>query len=205
MSKPLPTRTLPAKPDLDQLKRQAKDLVKAFRDGDLAAAKEVGTRYNLADAETFALHHAQLVFARGYGFDSWPKLKAFVDGVNVGRLADAVRLGDVELVESMLQTRSELVNMERSEGDEHRPLHYAVLNRDPKMVRTLMRHGANAHHGIHPRREATTAMTIARERAYDVIVAWFERFSTGTPIRTGKAPAAARRSTMPWEAAGTDR
>jgi hypothetical protein len=27
------------------------------------------------------LHDAQLVLARSYGFESWPKLKAAVDGV----------------------------------------------------------------------------------------------------------------------------
>ena len=35
-----------------------------------------------ADAATFALHDAQLVLARAYGFESWPKLKAFVDGAS---------------------------------------------------------------------------------------------------------------------------
>ena len=51
-------------------------------------------------ASTFALHDAQLVLARSYGFDSWPKLKAYVDGVTVKRLADAVRSDDVPQVSS---------------------------------------------------------------------------------------------------------
>ena len=40
--------------------------------------------------QRFALHDAQLVLARAYGFGSWPKLEAYVDGVTVQRLADAV-------------------------------------------------------------------------------------------------------------------
>jgi hypothetical protein len=36
------------------------------------------------DARTFALHDAQFALARAYGFESWPKLKAAVDGVTSG-------------------------------------------------------------------------------------------------------------------------
>jgi len=36
--------------------------------------------YHDADADTFALHDAQLVIARAYGFESWPKLKAYGGG-----------------------------------------------------------------------------------------------------------------------------
>ena len=59
--------------------------------------------YRGADPATFALHDAQLVLARAYGFDSWPKLKAHVDGVTVARLADAVRAGDVAGSDAMLK------------------------------------------------------------------------------------------------------
>src|SRR5262249_30466333 len=59
-------------------------------------------------------------------------------------------------------------------GDEHRPIHYAVMKRSPTMVRLLMRRGANARHGIHPHRDATSAWTIAKERGYDEIVAIIE-------------------------------
>lgn len=49
------TRPLPDSPDLDQLKRQAKDLLRAARDSDPAA---------------LALHDAQSVIAREHGFAS---------------------------------------------------------------------------------------------------------------------------------------
>lgn len=74
----------------------------------------------------------------------------------------------------MLKARPELADMTASYGDEHRPIHYAVMERLPEMVRLLMRHGANAREGIHPHRDATTAWTIARERGYDEIVATIE-------------------------------
>ena len=90
MKKSVPTRVLPKHPDLDQLKRQAKELLEAFRAGETDAVGEVNAHYRDANPATFALHDAQLVLARSYGFDSWPKLRARVDGVTLARLADAV-------------------------------------------------------------------------------------------------------------------
>jgi hypothetical protein len=64
---------LPARPDLDQLRHQAKDLLRAARAADPAAVariRAVSGRMTLADA--------QLAVAREYGFASWPQLKAEV-------------------------------------------------------------------------------------------------------------------------------
>ncbi len=166
-----PTRTLREHPDLDQLRRQAKELLAAFAAGETAAAAEVDAHFRSADPATFALHDAQLVLARSYGFDSWPKLKAYVEGVNVKRLADAVRAGDVEQVRALLKARPELVNTDMAENNEHRAIHYAVLARAPEMVRVLMEHGADARKGIYPHRDATSALVIAIERGYEEIVA----------------------------------
>ena len=120
---------------------------------------------------SFALHDAQLVLARSYGFDSWPKLKAFVDGVTVRGLCDAVRAGDIDGVRAMLAVRPELVHLDVAEDDEHRALHHAVLQRRPEIVRLLMQHGADARQGIWPHRDATSPLTIATERGYVDIVA----------------------------------
>jgi ankyrin repeat protein len=166
-----PTRKLREHPDLDQLKRQAKELLQAFLAGEPHAIEEVNAHYRQADPSTFALHDAQLVLARSYGFESWPKLKAYVDGATVRRLAGFVQAGDLVQVRAMLKTRPELANMTMSYGDEHRPLHFAVMHRLPEMARLLMEHGADARSGIHPHRDATTALTIAAERGYEDIVA----------------------------------
>src|SRR4029450_12414093 len=47
--------------------------------------------------ESFALHDAQFVLARSYGFESWPKLKAAVDGVTAARLHEAVESGHLSM------------------------------------------------------------------------------------------------------------
>jgi ankyrin repeat protein len=190
-----PTRTLRNRSDLDQLKRQAKELLDAFRAGHPEAAKEVHANYRQADASTFALHDAQLVMARAHGFDSWPKLKAFVDGITVRRLVEAVRNGDLDTVRSMVTARPELVHLDVAENDEHRVLHHAVLQRRREIVRFLMQHGADARKGIWPHRAATTAFTLSVERGDDEVVRIIEeeenRRSASAPLRALPRPVAA--------------
>lgn len=163
MNRSLPTRKLRQHPDLNQIKRQAKELLDAFSAGDTAAVAEVNAHYHDASPLTFALHDAQLVLARAYGFDGWPKLKAFVDGVTVKRFEEAARNGDIAQLRAMLKQRHELVNSAA--------LRHAVLRRDDAMVRVLMEHGANARTGVYPHRDATTPLVIAADRGYDEIVA----------------------------------
>jgi hypothetical protein len=59
------SRQLPARPNLDHLRNQAKDL--------LQSARTHHPTWQLADAQ-----HA---LARGYGYSSWPALKAHVDAL----------------------------------------------------------------------------------------------------------------------------
>ena len=65
---------LPARPDLDQLRRQARELHQAARDGDARSLRRLGQAPGAV-----ALSAAQLAIARDYGFASWPRLKAEVE------------------------------------------------------------------------------------------------------------------------------
>ncbi|MPZ20597.1 MAG: hypothetical protein GEV06_22195 [Luteitalea sp.] len=152
----LPVRKLREQPDLDQLKRQTKELLAAFQAGEPSAVAEVSLHYRGADASTFALHDSQLVLARAHGFDSWPKLKAYVDGVTVGHVCEAIERGDLPAVREMLRRRPELVDLEWPGHGETRRLHVAVLRRDPLAVQLLMEHSADARRGIWPHRDATS-------------------------------------------------
>jgi ankyrin repeat protein len=153
------------------LKRQAKELLQNYRAGAAEAVAAVNALYRDANASAFALHDAQLVIARAYGFDSWPKLKAYVDGVTVRQLVEAVVFGNVARVRAMLRARPELVHFDTAANDERRAIHHAVLTRSPEIVQILMQHGADARKGVYPHRSATSALAIARERGYDEIVA----------------------------------
>src|SRR5258708_2523446 len=74
---------LPARPDLDQLRRQARELYRAALGADARALRRLRQV-----SGTVALSTAQLAIARDYGFPSWPQLKAQVEH----RRAQAARL-----------------------------------------------------------------------------------------------------------------
>ena len=169
-----PTRRLPQQSSLEQLRKQAKDLLEQYRAGDPIAVAEVRQFEHNPEPTSFSLSDAQRVLARAYGYASWSRLKAFVDGVNVATLADAVKTGDIAQARILLNARPELVDMDMDGGNEHRALHYAVLRRDVAMVRLLMEAGADAHKGIFPHRDATTALAIAKDREYEDIIAVIE-------------------------------
>jgi ankyrin repeat protein len=174
VSAPVAPRCLPEQPNLEQLRKHAKELLRGYRSGKPSAVAEVN-RFELhADKDRFALNDAQRVIARAYGFASWPKLKAFVDGANVARFMEAAQSGDLEQIRSMLASRPELASMDTAASNEHRAIHYAVLRRDVAMVRVLMEAGADARKGIFPHRDATTAMALAEERDYADVAAVIE-------------------------------
>ena len=149
-------------------------MLEQYRAGNPAATAEVQQFERNPDPSAFALHDAQRVLARAYGYESWPKLKAFVDGVNIARFAEAVKSGDEGQVRTMLAVSPELIGKDMAENDEHRALHYAVLRRDVPMVRLLMEAGADARKGIFPHRGATSALAIATDREYHDVVAVIE-------------------------------
>ena len=79
-------RELPAHPNLEQLKKQAKSLLHAARahDGDAlgrfaALPAFSGKSIHEIDAADLALHDAQSVIARECGFPSWPALRQEVE------------------------------------------------------------------------------------------------------------------------------
>lgn len=79
-------RQLPERPNLDQLKRQAKDLLHSARAHDSTALHRfriLPAFVRHADADlaraAIALHDAQSVIAREYGFDSWNALRERVE------------------------------------------------------------------------------------------------------------------------------
>jgi hypothetical protein len=76
--------SLPARANLTQLRKQARDLQRAVRAGSAPALAEVaeyhpGGAPGRAAAAQFPLHAARLVVSRRYGFSSWTRLKRYVE------------------------------------------------------------------------------------------------------------------------------
>jgi ankyrin repeat protein len=77
--------TLPARPSLDHLRHEARNLLRAAQAGDTGAAGRIA-----AVSERLTLAAAQLAVARDYGFASWARLKTEVEA----RTTDLARQAD---------------------------------------------------------------------------------------------------------------
>jgi ankyrin repeat protein len=85
------SRSLPDHPDLDQLRRRAKELRDAVRAGEPSALNRFASHIGApARGESVSLAAAQVVIAREHGFASWPRLKAAVDANTTPDLAALV-------------------------------------------------------------------------------------------------------------------
>ena len=71
------TRDLPAVPNLENLKKQAKRLLKSVKAGDAEALARIAPYFD--EPAALGLQDAQLVLAREYGHPSWSRLKAEVE------------------------------------------------------------------------------------------------------------------------------
>jgi hypothetical protein len=136
-------KPLPARPNVEQYKKQAKDLATLVRTSDAEALRRV-EKYHphsapLLEASKhahFALTDAQLVVAREHGFESWPTFAKHIEGLNrqqspISRFelaADAIVTGDAITLESLLRQDSELVRARSSRVHRATLLHYVGAN-----------------------------------------------------------------------------
>ncbi|HTK54309.1 MAG TPA: hypothetical protein VL308_20595 [Gemmatimonadaceae bacterium] len=105
-------RSLPARPNLEQQKRQAKELLESFTAGD--AESEARVRSELPDKQPIALADAQFVLAREYGFANWSALKEHIESqaedraTVIERVHDAFRRRDAGAVRRLFQQYPQL-------------------------------------------------------------------------------------------------
>ncbi len=133
-------RRLPVRPDLDQLKHQAKDLLRALRAGDPAARSEWDAHHpDPAAKDAAKLADAQLVLARAYQASSWTRL------VQAAQLVDAIWEDDLETVRDLVHRNPKLLHepaIIRKDSNWGPPLSYAAnLGRDRIIT---MLHGLGA-------------------------------------------------------------
>jgi ankyrin repeat protein len=81
---------LPARANLDQLRRRAKDPLQAARRGDSEATARLR-----AVSDRLALSSAQLAIAREYGFGSWSELKSEIERRAILDQLDAAQLAEL--------------------------------------------------------------------------------------------------------------
>lgn len=132
-------RALPVRPDLRQLRRQAKDLLRALHRGHSGAVAELRAHHPkpIEPAEA-KLADAQLIVARSYGATSWPRL------LHACELIDAIWRDDVDAVMQLVIDHPELLHEHATIRDSNwgPPMTYAAnLGRD-RIVRMLRELGA---------------------------------------------------------------
>jgi hypothetical protein len=90
-------RHFPVRPNLDQLRHQAKDLLRAVKQCDPAAVAELRKHHpRKIEPAAAKLADVQAALARSYGLASWPRL------VNACRMTDAIWRGDADSVRKLL-------------------------------------------------------------------------------------------------------
>lgn len=149
-------RQLPARPNLEQYKKQAKDLLKAYRAADVQTIRRIKKSHPRFEklSETgfeiskFALADAQLVIAREHGFESWPKFAKRIEELafanSIPSLEDPVAAfieaaiwhGTLEHAEQILAAYPEIALSSIHVG--------AILGDDATVRRFIARDRANA-------------------------------------------------------------
>ena len=139
----MPERRLPVRPNLDQLKHQAKDLLRQIHSGDSAAIEEF-KKYHPEKIEPgeAKLADVQLVLARSYTAPSWPRL------VLACQLIDAIWHDDVGTVRRLVLQHPQLLHEHATIRNSNwgPPMSYAAnLGRD-RIITMLHELGATDHH-----------------------------------------------------------
>lgn len=133
-------RHIPVYPNLDQLRNQAKDLLRDVRRGDPLAIEEFA--HNLPKTvrpEDAILADAQLALARSYGIKSWPRL------VQACEVIDAIWKDDIEKLRDLVTKNPNLIH-ENARGTVKcnwgRPMSYAANVGRNEIIKMLADLGA---------------------------------------------------------------
>jgi hypothetical protein len=136
----MPVCRLPVRPDLEQLHRQANELLRAIHAGDANGIAELREHHpESIDPAAATLADAQLVLARRYRVSGWTRL------VQAVQLADAIWRDDPDKVSEIISRNPALIKEDvliRTDSNWGPPMTYAAnLGRD-RIIRLLHSLGA---------------------------------------------------------------
>lgn len=134
----MPVRRLPVRPDLIQLKHQARDLLRAFRKEDAESLALFAEFHPAVRPEAAKLADVQHALARSYGAPNWTRL------VQSCQLVDAIWEDDPGTIQRLLSRNPHLLTENAGIGNRNwgPPMSYAAnLGRD-RIIRLLYDLGA---------------------------------------------------------------
>jgi len=194
---PTPQRQLPDRASIEQLRKQAKDLLRAARAGEAGAVARIASVHG-DTAGRARLAHAQYALAREYGFSSWAKLTRHIESAR-GGFAPRPLIRPVELLPGRrwrLGGRSDASTddvfgmfVASRDGDlaairrlvsrvpllatvEYNytpPIHFAVREGHSDITEHLLNHGADPAYRSYPFQESL--LTFAMDRGHEDVVA----------------------------------
>jgi ankyrin repeat protein len=200
---PAGRRFLPARPSLERLRKEAKDLLRDARDGHPSALARLAPAGRGAPGSRVILAHAQLALAREYGFDSWPKLVHHVESIVGGDFvlrplirplelspgrrwtlgdgtvadADTVFAMFVSAREGDVATVKRLIDrvsaLATVEYNYTPPIHFAVREGHRNIVQLLLAHGADPAYRSYPFQESL--LTFAEDRGHEDVAELLRR------------------------------
>jgi ankyrin repeat protein len=145
------SRRLPQRPHLDIPKREARELLDAWRVAQPEALDRIRRchpKFQSADhaaiqAAVFRLSDAQLVLAREYGFAHWPELKERINANSVaGALDAAIRADDREVVVQLLRANPKLLHVPVWSGNWGPPMSHAANLGKLEIIKAIAALGA---------------------------------------------------------------
>ena len=189
---------LPPRPSLEQLRKRAKDLLRAARDADHSAIKrfvDAGARHR--SARDVLLADAQFVLAREHGYQTWSELKRFAEetghqirpmirpgglsGNRPYRLRDGTTVTNEDVWSTLVAARDGDLDrfkalVKRAPALAHveynytPPLHFAVREGHLALTEFLIEQGADfAGYRTYPFGDAL--LTMAEEREHNELAA----------------------------------
>jgi ankyrin repeat protein len=151
------SRDLPSRPNLDHLKKQAKELLHSFERREPAAVERFHAVASTSTARP-KLADAQHVIAHEYGFPSWAKLKQHVESLAhpsdpLKAWTEAIKANQADRVAELLRDHREL----KSKLNDPLPgfgfgctaLFGAVERSNQKMIEILLQAGADINQRTH--------------------------------------------------------
>ncbi len=139
----MPLPQLPVHPDLEQLRHQAKELLRDIRAGEASALADLVQFHPRRLAPTVCtLADAQLVLARSYEAPSWSRV------VLACRLIDAIWNDDLETVRALVTKHPTLLHERahiRANANWGPPMSYAANIGRGAIIQMLHRMGARDH------------------------------------------------------------
>src|SRR4030095_10095404 len=133
-------KQLPARPNVEQFRKQAKELLKGRRTSD--AIQRIRKFHpgmeelTEAQLETFSLADAQWVIAREYAFESWPKFIKHIEETARANspvpqfelAADAIVTGDLPTLNRLLAENPKLARARSTRAHGAPLVHYVAAN-----------------------------------------------------------------------------